>query len=89
MRKRRRDEDDEDGEGMEVDGEGEGGEGEWMDVDGEDDATPKKRRKSNLGTVAIAAKGRREPRSNRQLAGMRDDAVSCLLLVVTAAVNIF
>lgn len=46
---------------------------EWMDVD-DDASTPKKRAKTNSG--AIAAKNKREPRSNRQLAGMRDDAVS-------------
>ena len=69
-RKRERDEDD---AGMDVDGdEGmEGGEGEWMDVD--EDAVPSKRTKANSG--AAIAKAGREPRSNRQFAGMRDDAV--------------
>lgn len=53
------------------------GEGEWMDVDGED-ATPHKRAKGNSG--AVIAKGSREPRSNRQLAGMRDEAVRLVFL---------
>ena len=56
-----------------------GAEAEWMDVDG-DDMTPQKRVKANSG--AVVAKGKREPRSNRQLAGLRDDAVSCILLKV-------
>ena len=73
LKKRKRTEADE-GMDMDVDGSEEEGEGEWMDVDG-DDSTPKKRTKSNTGT-AVAAKNKREPRSNRQLAGMRDDAVS-------------
>jgi hypothetical protein len=78
-RKRRRDEDE---DGMDVDGDDdeapEEGEGDaMMDVDGEwedddDDDTPRKRGKANSG-AAIARK--RGPRSNRQLAGMRDEAV--------------
>jgi nucleolar GTP-binding protein len=69
-RKRAREED-EDAE-MDVDGDAEEvGEGEWMDVD-EDDAALSKRVKANSG----AAISRRDPRSNRQLAGMRDEAVS-------------
>lgn len=73
MKKRKRAE-----EGMDVDMDGaeDDGEGEWMDVDGED-STPKKRSKMNTGT-AVVAKSKREPRSNRQLAGMRDDAVSLI-----------
>lgn len=70
-RKRQREED-----GMDVDDEGEGSEGEegdWMDVDGEEDAPAGKKAKANSG--AVVAKGR-QPRSNRQLAGMRDEAVS-------------
>ena len=75
-RKRRRDEDE---DGMDVDGDDddEGGEkGDTMEVDGEweddDDDTPRKRGKANSG-AAIARK--RGPRSNRQLAGLRDEAV--------------
>ena len=49
-----------------------GDEGDWMDVDDEAGA-PTKRAKANSG--AVVAKGR-QPRSNRQLAGMRDEAVS-------------
>ncbi|EGO00441.1 hypothetical protein SERLA73DRAFT_168189 [Serpula lacrymans var. lacrymans S7.3] len=59
-----------DGE-MDVDMEdGDGEEGDWMDVDGEEQ-TPNKRVKDNTG--AIIAKNRRNPRTNRQLAGMRDE----------------
>ncbi|KAI1787471.1 GTP binding protein 4 [Ganoderma leucocontextum] len=71
-RKRQREEDeaqmdvDEDAE-MGEEGEGEG---EWMDVDGEE-APRLKKAKANSGDVT---KGARHPRSNRQLAGMRDDA---------------
>ena len=85
-RKRRRDEDE---DGMDVDGdgddddddvaasEGKGADADTMDVDGEwedddDDDTPRKRGKANSG-AAIARK--RTPHSNRQLAGMRDEAV--------------
>ena len=71
LKKRKRAE--EDGKDMDMDG-SEEGEGEWMDVD-EEDSTPKKRTKSNTGS-AVVNKGKREPRSNRQLAGLRDDAVS-------------
>ena len=48
-------------------------EADWMDVDGEDQSTPNKRAKANSG--AAVAKGKREPRSDRRLAGMRDSAV--------------
>ena len=72
--KRKRDRDDDDG--MDVDdGDDDGAsgdEGDWMDVDDEAGA-PTKRAKANSG--AVVAKGR-QPRSNRQLAGMRDEAVS-------------
>ncbi|KAJ3487054.1 hypothetical protein NLI96_g3807 [Meripilus lineatus] len=50
----------------------EGGDDQWMDVDG-DETSPNKRVKSNSGG-AVMAKGVRGPKSNRQLAGMRDDA---------------
>ncbi|KAH9040097.1 P-loop containing nucleoside triphosphate hydrolase protein [Lactarius pseudohatsudake] len=79
--KRRRDED---GDGMDVDGdeddeaaweEDEGEEADTMEIDGEedgdDDDTPRKRGKANSGAV-IARK--RAPHSNRQLAGLRDEA---------------
>lgn len=71
-RKRARDEDGD--EEMDVDGDEDAGEGEWMDVD-DDAATPStKRAKANSG--AAISKSRRAPQSNRQLAGMRDEAVS-------------
>ncbi|KAI0731601.1 P-loop containing nucleoside triphosphate hydrolase protein [Fomitopsis betulina] len=68
-RKREREEDEAQ---MEVDGEEEDEEeeAEWMDVDGEDHPTPNKRAKVNSG--AVVTKGKREPRSDRRLAGMRD-----------------
>jgi nucleolar GTP-binding protein len=68
--KRKRNEDDD----MEVDEEMENNESgeDGMEVDDEE-TTPHKRAKTNSG--AVVAKNRRAPRSNRQLAGMRDDAV--------------
>ncbi|ETW81153.1 hypothetical protein HETIRDRAFT_319570 [Heterobasidion irregulare TC 32-1] len=69
--KRKRD--DEDEAGMDVDMDEAGAESEWMDVDGED-GTPNKRVKSNSG--AVVPKNRREPRTNRQLAGMRNEEQS-------------
>ncbi len=51
------------------------GEDEWMDVDGEE-APRLKKAKANTG--AVVTNGARHPRSNRQLAGMRDGAVSSL-----------
>ncbi|EMD33797.1 hypothetical protein CERSUDRAFT_108067 [Gelatoporia subvermispora B] len=68
--KRKRQREEEDAE-MDVDEDGEGAEDAWMDVD-EGSAAPNKRAKSNSG--AVVAKNKREPRSNRQLAGMRDEA---------------
>ena len=75
-RKRKRDEDE---EGMDVDDGDDAAsqderQGETMevDVDGEDDGTPRKRSKANSGGVIART---RAPRSNRQLAGMRDEAV--------------
>lgn len=84
--KRKRDED-----GMDVDGDGDGdedgdnwvseGDGEdetMMDVDGdegEEDGTRHKRGKANSG--AAIAHQKRTPRSNRLLAGLRDEAVRC------------
>ncbi|KAI0665849.1 GTP binding protein 4 [Trametes maxima] len=58
-------------EAMSGDDDGADGEGEWMDVDG-DEAPKLKRAKGNSG--AVIAKDARHPRSNRQLAGMRDEA---------------
>lgn len=69
-RKRAREEEEEEAQ-MDVDEEG--AEADWMDVDGEDQLTPNKRAKANSG--AVVAKGKREPRSDRRLAGMRDSAV--------------
>jgi len=55
-------------EDVEGDGDAEE-EGDWMDVDGEDQ--PNKRAKGNAGrAVAVSS---RAPRTNRQLAGMRDE----------------
>ncbi|EPS97194.1 hypothetical protein FOMPIDRAFT_1166735 [Fomitopsis schrenkii] len=68
-RKRAREEEEEEAQ-MDVDEEG--AEADWMDVDGEDQLTPNKRAKANSG--AVVAKGKREPRSDRRLAGMRDSA---------------
>jgi hypothetical protein len=63
---------DEDEDGMDVDMDGQDmGEDGWMDVDGEE-RSPSKRAKTNATTVAT--KGR-QPRTNRQVAGMRDQAV--------------
>ncbi len=73
--KRKRQREEEDAE-MDVDGNGEEAEGEWMDVD--EDATPNKRTKGNSGKSI--AKGRHEPKTNRQFAGFRDEAVSDILL---------
>ena len=83
-RKRRHDED-EDGMDVDVDGDDDdawsdddggqgGGKTDTMEIDGEDDDddTPRKRGKANSGAV-IARK--RAPHSNRQLAGLRDEAV--------------
>lgn len=49
-----------------------GEEGDWMDVDGEEQ-TPNKRVKNNSG--GVIAKHMRAPKTNRQLAGMRDEQV--------------
>ena len=63
----------------EMDGDGEG---DWMDVDGVE-APKLKKAKANSG--ATIAKGARHPRSNRQLAGMRDEAVSALSLSLSSS----
>ncbi|THH28782.1 hypothetical protein EUX98_g5405 [Antrodiella citrinella] len=68
--KRKRQREEEEAE-MDVDGEGEEMDGDWMDVDGEDGTTPSKRRKSNSGVVAKDPRG---PKTNRQMAGLRDTA---------------
>ncbi|KIM45613.1 hypothetical protein M413DRAFT_65754 [Hebeloma cylindrosporum] len=72
--KRKRDDDDddedEDEEMGDIDADAERGDGEgWMDVD-EDEGAPKKRVKTNSGGVI----NKREPRSHRHMAGMRDEA---------------
>jgi nucleolar GTP-binding protein len=76
-RKRKRDEE---ADGMDVDGGdhddntvsgGPREDEEMMEVDGEED-NPRKRAKANSGTVIART---RAPRSNRQLAGLRDEAV--------------
>ena len=51
----------------------ESGEGEWMDVDG-DEVLKLKQTKANSG--AVIAKNAKHPWSNRQLAGLWDEAVS-------------
>lgn len=83
--KRKRQQEEEDAE-MDVDGGSDGeedGEGDWMDVDGEEGGVPSKRVKTNSGEVV--AKGR-QPRSQRQLAGMRDEAVSIAFAHVSGSV---
>lgn len=82
-RKRMREEEAE----MDVDeemGDGEEGEDGWMDVDGEE-APKLKSAKANSG--GAVAKGARHPRSNRQLAGMRDEAVRVFALRLRAGTH--
>jgi hypothetical protein len=71
--KRKRDEDgmdvDEDGNGDDEDGDN------WVSEGDGEDGTRHKRGKANSG--AVIAHRKRTPRSNRQLAGMRDEAVRC------------
>ena len=70
-RKRAEDEDvDMDEDDEEEEEESDEGEENWMDVDGEQ--ASKKRLKTNSGGVV----NKREPRSHRHLAGMRDEGVS-------------
>jgi nucleolar GTP-binding protein len=59
-------------EDMDVEEAGDG-DGDWMDVDGEGE-TPRKRAKMSSG--AVVAAGKRVPRTNRELAGLKDAAVS-------------
>lgn len=66
-------------------GEGEGDEGDWMDVDSED--KPNKRVKSNSG--GVVAVDRRGPRTNRQFAGMRDEAVCRYSFIFLSFTNAF
>lgn len=66
--KRKRANDEEDAE-MDVDDGGDGAEEDWMDVDGE--GAPQKRAKVNSGKAVV--KNPKVPRTDRQLAGMRDD----------------
>ena len=75
--KRKRDDEDEDEDEEMDDAEEDGSEREaggdgWMDVDDDDESAPKKRVKTNSGRVI----NKRVPRSHRQMAGMRDEAVS-------------
>lgn len=53
-------------------------EDEEMDVD-EDESVPRKKKRMESGAVAITNK--RVPRSNRQLAGLRDADVRCVLFL--------
>ena len=69
-RKREREENVEMEDGIDED-EDEGA--DWMDVDGEEAPPLKKRVKGNSG--AVVATDRRGPKSDRMLAGMRDQAV--------------
>jgi len=69
-RKREREEDVEMDDGVDEDGD----EGlDWMDVDGEEAPPLKKRVKGNSG--AVVATDRRGPKTDRRVAGMRDQAV--------------
>lgn len=70
-RKRKREEEENE---MELDEQAEGGD-DWMDVD--DDAQPRKRQKTEGGTVALGPHGKRQPKSDRATIGMRDASV-CL-----------
>lgn len=81
-RKRKREDADMDVDMDEV--EGEDGEDGWMDVDGGDDATPNKRVKSHTGAIVPA--NRKAPRTDRRLAGLRDDGVRFFIPV---GLNIF
>jgi nucleolar GTP-binding protein len=99
-RKRKREQEENE---MDVDDDGEegpdgsnGNDEEWMDVDGEGGAggstTPNKRRKSNTGT-SVTKKGKgHQPRTNRQLAGLRDESVRkhrfCILFELSTLVFI-
>lgn len=54
-------------------------ESDGMDVDGEERVSAK-RAKANSGAVVTK---NRQPKTNRQLAGMRDQAVSCIVWCVS------
>lgn len=71
--KRKRDDADDSDEDMDMDRPDleEDAEGGWMDVDEDERSPPKKLRTNDGGVVS-----KREPRSNRQLAGLRDEVVS-------------
>jgi nucleolar GTP-binding protein len=79
--KRKRDDRDAEGEGEDEDvdmdhtdqegNDGDDGPEAWMDVD-EDERSPHKKLKTNSGGVI----NKREPKSNRQVAGLRDEGVS-------------
>lgn len=70
-RKRNADEDVEMDEDDEDDDASHGGSDEGMDVDDDDESSPAKRVKTNSGGVI----NKRAPRSNRHMAGMRDEGV--------------
>ena len=71
--KRKRDAGDDEDVEMEVDDDDDGGSDNGMDLDDDESAPgPTKRVKTNSGGVI----NKREPRSNRQTAGIRDEGVS-------------
>lgn len=81
-RKRAREEDGDGDVDMDDDadagGNADGGDDAWMDVDEEE--TPNKRKKGNSG--GVVAVNRKLPRSDRRLAGMRDEGVRLFLFHV-------
>lgn len=80
QRKRKRDDDDDEMDVELGDGAGEAVDEEWMDVDEDEEGTSRKRARGNADQV-VAKTGKREPRSNRQLAGMRDSSVGSPLFI--------
>jgi nucleolar GTP-binding protein len=74
--KRKREEAAGDDADMDVDDVDGGDEGEWMDVDdGESGQRPPSRKRVKGGSGAVTAVNSRAPRTNRQMAGLRDAAV--------------
>ncbi|KIM31187.1 hypothetical protein M408DRAFT_255289 [Serendipita vermifera MAFF 305830] len=67
-RKRKRDEEDE----MDLDDGEEGGEDDWMDVDGDNDDSPRKKRKGVSGMAQPITQNKRAPKTDRTTIGMRD-----------------
>lgn len=82
-RKRKRQQDEDEDVDMDMDMDGEGGEDGWeddtMDVDG-DDTPRRKKAKRNDGAVSVVAASGKGPRTDRRLAGMRDEGVSVFFL---------